>query len=361
MIKKWLNRVLCFISGLGWCALLLAMLLLNSKLFIVEVVSGSMEPAIMTGERVLAVKTSADECKIGDVIVYDVSNGIRIIHRVTSTGYSVLGGERYAYVTTKGDANEHSDSIMVTDTHNIKKVVKTDLKAVDVYMEHKVLFGLGIIILLMYLPVSVISSLDAETSPEEVKKLLAKNKKQKELEDVTVEEVKDVEVEEVKDVEVGLEDACDGEDYCDGEKECNEGCSAETEERGVDGDEQGTVRYYCDLEGTSECIGGAGGCDDCTIRMEKELQDSIEGREGEEQNGSTEDGGVVEKKEVLMEDVINSVEIMTDAFCEYQNELELKRKADNAPVRRALRAVGAVSIITTSVVGIIAIAKALRK
>lgn len=355
MIKKWLNRVLCTISGLTWVLLLAAMLLLNSMFFIVEVISGSMEPAIMTGERVLAVKTKAEDCKVGDIVVYDVSKDIRIIHRVTSTGISILNGEHYAYVTTKGDANEYSDTIMVTDTHNLKKVVRTDLKVIDTYMEHKVTFSIGVIACLLYLPMSIVLALDAETSKEEVKKLLEKNKKkQRELEGSALGELTDV--------EVGLEETYDGENNSDGCTEVqSEAVSTESTQECPTADEQATVRYYCDLEGTPECIGGAGGCDDCTIKMEKELQDSIEGREGAEQNGRTEDCGAVDSEEVTLEEIRDSVDTMTEMFCAYQYELEAKRRAENEPVRRAIRVVGALSIITTSVVGAITIMKAFRK
>lgn len=74
------------------------------------VLSGSMEPSILTGSICL-VDTKADyDCiKEGDVIAYKKGGNTLITHRVISKTREGL--------VTKGDANHHSDGISVTE-HN---------------------------------------------------------------------------------------------------------------------------------------------------------------------------------------------------------------------------------------------------
>jgi signal peptidase len=67
------------------------------------VVSGSMEPAIMTGDVVVVRSTRPSEVRLGDVVMFrDVRHPDRLItHRVQGLSFT---GARAAFVT-KGDAN----------------------------------------------------------------------------------------------------------------------------------------------------------------------------------------------------------------------------------------------------------------
>lgn len=69
------------------------------------VVSGSMEPGIPVGSVVYtkAVEKPEDLAK-GDVITYEIGEGTRVTHRITS-----INKETQEY-TTKGDANDSEDA-----------------------------------------------------------------------------------------------------------------------------------------------------------------------------------------------------------------------------------------------------------
>ena len=76
------------------------------KLFIV--LSGSMEPEIMTGDMVLVKNTDAENLQKGDVISYK-SGDVVITHRIVDV--TAEDGEvRYV---TQGDANDSPDQTMV--------------------------------------------------------------------------------------------------------------------------------------------------------------------------------------------------------------------------------------------------------
>ena len=62
-----------------------------------------------------------------------------------------------------------------------------------------------------------------------------------------------------------------------------------------------------------------------------------------------------------MEDLADSIDLMIDSYCQYNKELEEKRKAERKPSVVLVKTVGIASLVLTSVVGIITIAKALKK
>lgn len=80
------------------------------------VLSGSMEPAIATGSVCLVnIRADYDEIREGDIVAFRSSTGMPVTHRalaVTEEG-----------VETKGDANDVSDGITVTQKNFIGETV----------------------------------------------------------------------------------------------------------------------------------------------------------------------------------------------------------------------------------------------
>jgi signal peptidase len=69
---------------------------------VLTVLSGSMEPALRTGDVIVESKVSPGELRIGDVVTFREPDSSRLItHRVRAV--SIWGGS--AHVTTRGDAN----------------------------------------------------------------------------------------------------------------------------------------------------------------------------------------------------------------------------------------------------------------
>lgn len=72
------------------------------------VLSGSMEPVILTGDMVLAREVEPEDIKVGDIIFFLAEDGIVVTHRVVDI-------DRSAGLTfvTKGDANVGTDAVAV--------------------------------------------------------------------------------------------------------------------------------------------------------------------------------------------------------------------------------------------------------
>ncbi len=74
------------------------------------VLSGSMEPAILTGDIVLTKITRAEDVAQNDIITFRVDRDTAVTHRVTD----VVVEEGQISFLTKGDANVGSDAAVVT-------------------------------------------------------------------------------------------------------------------------------------------------------------------------------------------------------------------------------------------------------
>lgn len=73
------------------------------------VVSGSMEPEIMTGDLIIAKKTPADSLAVGDVVSLPSQLTEQLVtHRIEAIEAAPGGGYT---VTLKGDNNEFSDAL----------------------------------------------------------------------------------------------------------------------------------------------------------------------------------------------------------------------------------------------------------
>lgn len=110
------NTILNILTAIAAAA---AVLILVTFLFggrIYAVLSGSMEPAVYTGDAVL-VDTHAlfREVEAGEIICFEAVNGMPVIHRAVNV---TPGG-----IETKGDANRVSDGISTTEQNYIGKVI----------------------------------------------------------------------------------------------------------------------------------------------------------------------------------------------------------------------------------------------
>lgn len=102
-------------------AAMIAIMFILLKYPIVYVVSGSMEPAIMTGDCVIAQdNVTVDDCEVGDVVVYRSYDGKRIVHRVIDKQQF---DDSSSFLVVKGDANPRPDAEVVTDTNILWKVI----------------------------------------------------------------------------------------------------------------------------------------------------------------------------------------------------------------------------------------------
>lgn len=93
--------------------------IMGNKFF--TVLTGSMEPAIMTGDLIISKETPPKEIQVGDIITFGSSNSDNITtHRVKE----VINEEGKIKYITQGDANNVEDPNPVPEEMLIGKVVK---------------------------------------------------------------------------------------------------------------------------------------------------------------------------------------------------------------------------------------------
>lgn len=128
--RKKVSSIISGIVGIVLCIIFVPIIIINLILIIgsyknqeeipgvlgykpVIVLSGSMEPAIHTGDLILLHKADISQLKEGDVICYLVS-GKAITHRIVE-----IKGEENGQVSyiTQGDANNAADQQPVTEDH----------------------------------------------------------------------------------------------------------------------------------------------------------------------------------------------------------------------------------------------------
>lgn len=80
--------------------------ILSTETPLVAVASGSMSPALETGDLVIIQGTPANSTQVGDIIVFDSPSGTQTIHRVTRIQTLQNGTIQFK---TKGDANPDED------------------------------------------------------------------------------------------------------------------------------------------------------------------------------------------------------------------------------------------------------------
>lgn len=116
-------QVLAASALLGLIALLLAGTapsVLGFESFVV--LSGSMEPAIMTGDVAVVAPTTSSDLRVGDIITYRTPQqpDVIVTHRLISVGRDDQGRSMFE---TKGDANSVPDQVPVESGAVLGKVV----------------------------------------------------------------------------------------------------------------------------------------------------------------------------------------------------------------------------------------------
>ena len=95
-------------------SLMAVLLLMGLRPYVVR--SGSMEPALQTGSLCFVnVRASYQDMKQGDVAAFRLSGGGQVLHRVIQVTEEGM--------ETKGDANDLSDGISVTEGNYIGKAI----------------------------------------------------------------------------------------------------------------------------------------------------------------------------------------------------------------------------------------------
>ena len=100
-------------------ALLYGYRLLGMQAFVVP--SGSMEPACPVGSLVYVRPVEATELQAGDIITFDLGDGVRGTHRIIE----VATHEGAPAFVTKGDANEEADNGFVLPAAIVGRVELT--------------------------------------------------------------------------------------------------------------------------------------------------------------------------------------------------------------------------------------------
>ena len=89
----------------------------------VYVESGSMEPALKTGEIVLFKQCNYDEIREGDVILFRTAQGY-VTHRLVGVDANALREGNSSYLITKGDANPIEDPFRLDPDHIEGRMVR---------------------------------------------------------------------------------------------------------------------------------------------------------------------------------------------------------------------------------------------
>ena len=129
----------------GWISESGAPSVFGREIFVVR--SGSMSPAIKTGDAVFVSKfdfSAGDGLKIGDVVTFRprANDSLLISHRIVDT---VSNGNGEAFYVTKGDANESIDTELVSGERIVGRV---DLRLPQAGRLLVASQGLGLMVLL---------------------------------------------------------------------------------------------------------------------------------------------------------------------------------------------------------------------
>ena len=88
----------------------------------VAILSGSMEPAISTGDLAVVDTIRASEMRVGDVVTFRAEAGFSVTHRVTAVRTKSDGA---LAVTTRGDANVAPERWATSPKATVGRVVTT--------------------------------------------------------------------------------------------------------------------------------------------------------------------------------------------------------------------------------------------
>lgn len=86
------------------------------------VVSGSMEPTIMTYSVSICTNATIEDIEVGDIVLFEWGTQ-QVVHRCVEKGFDEW--ENKVYITTKGDNNKVADPVLIYDSMIKGEVVKT--------------------------------------------------------------------------------------------------------------------------------------------------------------------------------------------------------------------------------------------
>lgn len=126
VLTKRLKHLSGAIAAVALSALLVALLAgtapgwLGYQSFVVY--GASMEPAMGVGDLAVVAPVAAEQLQVGDIITYRRSEqaDLAVTHRITSIDVDASGSKFFA---TRGDANNSSDQVTVSDSTVLGKVV----------------------------------------------------------------------------------------------------------------------------------------------------------------------------------------------------------------------------------------------
>ena len=110
-VKKIWNSIITAIIGLmiALVVLIWGFKCLGYEVLVVQ--SGSMEPVYHVGSLIYVKSVEPEELEVGDVITFELGNGVRGTHRIIE----VLDNNGEISFITKGDANEMEDNKPVVE------------------------------------------------------------------------------------------------------------------------------------------------------------------------------------------------------------------------------------------------------
>lgn len=107
-MRRWVTETLLWVvSAAGLACIVLVVLAYSCNISIVLFRTGSMEPAISTGDVAIVQQVEAAEVQIGDILTVDRDGELPVTHRVISVTDGPSTEERV--IRMRGDANEAED------------------------------------------------------------------------------------------------------------------------------------------------------------------------------------------------------------------------------------------------------------
>ncbi len=139
-----MNKAYLIVPLVGAIGLLASPFLLYYGNIIMVVTSDSMAPALEPYDMVVVHRTSIEQVKVGDIIVFDVAfDGVeRVVHRVVK----IFDDNGRIGISTKGDNSESVDGWIVHGEDLVGKVVSSTLR-VGVFLLDPIRYALSAFIM----------------------------------------------------------------------------------------------------------------------------------------------------------------------------------------------------------------------
>lgn len=141
------------------------------------VLTGSMEPTIKRGDLVLSKEVNATSLKVDDIISYRDNENAIITHRIVT----ITNGEDGLEFTTKGDANNTEDSIVIKE-NMIEGIYVNRIPGLGTILEFiQTPVGIVLVILIIVVIAFLLIGLSSGFQNKELKRELDELKNEKQL------------------------------------------------------------------------------------------------------------------------------------------------------------------------------------